>query len=243
MPQRIGRHFFSIGGRVTSEVDEIATVLDSVERIRIFPLPSTVLIPGGQLPLHVFEPRYRKLVADALATDRILGIPLLEAGWEADYAGKPPLRPTMGVGLIRAADRMPDGRFNILVEGMIRVRIVEELSSDEPYRVVRAEPIPDRISKGEGPRIQDQAQIVRQLALDLAAAIPDQTGLPFARACIRERDPGRLADLAAAAVLIDTRDRQEFLEEAEVSHRLRVAADALAQTLLHVLGTSGGPPS
>lgn len=229
---------------MTSEGDAIATVLESLERIRVFPLPSSVLIPGGHLPLHVFEPRYRKLVSDALAGDRVLGIPLLEPGWEADYGGRPPLAPVMGVGLIRAEDRLPDGRFNILVEGVLRVRIVEELPSEAPYRVVRAEPLPDRVSREAGEAIREQAQIVRQLAVDLGAALPDQAGPSFAQACIRAGDPGALADLAAAAVLIDTRDRQAFLEEREVSERLRIAADALAQTLLQVLGSgTGGVPS
>lgn len=227
-----------------SEVDALTTVRKTLGRIRIFPLPSSVLIPGGHLPLHVFEPRYRKLVADALGTDNVLGVPLLEAGWEADYGGHPPVHPVMGVGLIRAADRMPDGRFNILVEGILRVRILEELDTDTPYRVVRTEAIEDVVDPEEKGELPVQTQIVRQLALDLATALPEQAGPSFAKACIRERTPGRLADLAAAAVLIDVRDRQAYLEETHVARRLRIAADALAQILLDVLGpSSGGVPS
>jgi Lon protease-like protein len=226
---------------VTAEVDALRTVLDTLEHVRIFPLPSSVLIPGGHLPLHVFEPRYRSLVADALASDQVLGIPLLEAGWEADYEKNPPVRPIMGVGVIRAADRMADGRFNIVVEGVVRARILEELPTDTPYRVVRTELVSDHIPAEKESEIQVQAQMLRQLAVDLAAALPDPSGPSFAQACIREKHPGRLADLAAAAVLIDTRERQEFLEETDVSQRLRLASDALAQTLLHVMG--GGVPS
>ncbi len=229
---------------MASEVDAIATVLETLARIRIFPLPSSVLIPSGHLPLHVFEPRYRRLVSDAIADDSVIGIPLLEPGWEAEYEGKPPVRPVMGVGIIRAADRMPDGRYNILVEGVLRVRIVEEIASDTPYRIVRGEAVADRIDAEDEADIQAQVQTVRQLALDLAAALPEQAGPSFARACMRERDPGRLADLAAAAVLLDVRERQNFLEEANVLRRLRVASDALAHTLLQVLGgTGGGIPS
>jgi len=225
---------------VAPEVDAVRTVLDALERVRIFPLPSSVLIPGGHLPLHVFEPRYRRLVADALAGDQVIGIALLEPGWEAEYEKSPPVRPIMGVGIIRAADRMVDGRFNIVVEGVLRARIVEELPTDTPYRVVRAEDVPDRIPAEKEGEIQSQAQLLRRLAVDLAAALPDASGRAFAQACIREKNPGRLADLAGAAVLIDARERQEFLEETDVSRRLRMASDALAQTLLHVLG--GGIP-
>lgn len=226
---------------MTAEVDALRKVLDALEQVRIFPLPSSVLIPGGHLPLHVFEPRYRALVADALASDQVVGIPLLEAGWEADYEKKPPVRPIMGVGVIRAADRMADGRFNIVVEGVVRARIAEERPTDTPYRVVRAELVAESLPPEKELEIQVQAQMLRQLAVDLAAALPDPSGPSFAQACIREKHPGKLADLAAAAVLIDTRERQEFLEETDVSRRLQLASDALAQTLLHVMG--GGVPS
>lgn len=230
------------GGKVASEMDEVASVLAALPAVRILPLPSSVLIPGGNLPLHVFEPRYRTMISDALLSDRVLGIPLLQPGWEADYEGRPPLHDVMGVGIIRAADRLPDGRYNILVQGVARARIVEEPASSTPYRIVRAVPLQDRIGKGEESRIQLQAQILRQLTVDLAAALPDPAGPSFAQSCVRERDPGRLADLAGAAVLVDTRERQEFLEEPRVEVRLALASDVVAQVLLQVSSGSGGLP-
>lgn len=227
---------------MSREVDELEVVRGALRRVRIFPLPSSVLIPGGSLPLHVFEPRYRRLVADVLHGDRVVGIPLLHPGWEASYDAHPDLFTVMGVGVVRAADRLADGRYNILVQGVLRARIVEELPSDQPYRIVRAEPFEDALPPAGAAALAGPAQVLRQLAVELATALPDHAGPAFAKACVRERDVGRLADLAASSVLIDTRERQEFLEEASVEKRLRIASDGVAKILLQVVGGGGGLP-
>ncbi len=90
------------------------------KRIPIFPLPSTVLFPGLPLPLHVFEPRYRGMVEDALAGERVIGMVLLKPGWESDYEGAPPVFPIGCLGRIDHAEPLPDGRFNILLTGRAR---------------------------------------------------------------------------------------------------------------------------
>ena len=72
---------------------------------RIFPLPNVVLFPNVFLPLHIFEPRYREMVADALDGDRIIGMVLLRPGWEGDYEGRPPVYPIGCAGLITHAER------------------------------------------------------------------------------------------------------------------------------------------
>ncbi|MGH2394510.1 MAG: LON peptidase substrate-binding domain-containing protein, partial [Candidatus Limnocylindria bacterium] len=104
----------------------------------IFPLPDVTLFPHTVMPLHVFEARYRAMVTDALARDRRLCIARLLPGYEAAYAGKPPVALVAGAGEIVRWERLPTGRYNILVEGRWRVRIEGELSTDTLYRVVRA---------------------------------------------------------------------------------------------------------
>ena len=86
--------------------------------IPIFPLPNVVLFPNVFLPLHIFEPRYRQMVDDALKGDRIVGMVLLRPGWEGDYEGRPPVYPIGCAGVITHAERLPDGRFNIVLRGM-----------------------------------------------------------------------------------------------------------------------------
>lgn len=220
--------------------DERFVVEAALDGVPVFPLPSSVLIPGGHLPLHIFEPRYRAMVEVLLARDRVLAIALLEPGWEVDYQGRPPLVPVLGVGFVQVDERFPDGRFNILVHGVLRARVLAELSSEEPFRRVRAEALRDVVRPMDPLRIDAAARALRQLVVELSAALPDRTALPLADACLRERDPGRLADLVGAAVLVDHRERQEFLETLDVAARLDRMADGVARLLLGLPGSGCG---
>src|SRR5437773_7768040 len=92
----------------------------------LFPLPNVVLFPNVFLPLHIFEPRYREMVADAIASDRMIGMVLLRPGWENDYEGCPPVYPIGCSGVITHFDRLPDGRHNIVLRGLERFRILQE---------------------------------------------------------------------------------------------------------------------
>jgi Lon protease-like protein len=92
----------------------------------LFPLPNVVLFPNVFLPLHIFEPRYRELIADAIGSDRLIGMVLLRPGWESDYDGRPPVYPIGCSGLLTHVERAPDGRYNIVLRGVERFRIVEE---------------------------------------------------------------------------------------------------------------------
>jgi uncharacterized protein len=94
--------------------------------IPLFPLPNVVLFPNVFLPLHIFEPRYREMVEDALKGDRIIGMVLLRPGWEGDYEGRPAVYPIGCAGVITHAERLDDGRFNIVLRGMEKFRIMEE---------------------------------------------------------------------------------------------------------------------
>ena len=110
------------------------------ETLPIFPLPNVVLFPHVFLPLHIFEPRYRAMVADALEGDRIIGMSLLKPGWEDDYEGRPAVYPVGCAGLITHAERMPDGRFNIVLRGLEKFRVLGEDTS-KPYRLAHVEPL------------------------------------------------------------------------------------------------------
>ena len=108
----------------------------------LFPLPNVVLFPGVLLPLHIFEPRYRAMTADALEADRRVGMVLLQPGWQADYDGRPPIFPIGCRGVIVHAARLEDGRFNIVLRGLDRVRILAE-DHAKPYRRGTIELAPD----------------------------------------------------------------------------------------------------
>jgi Lon protease-like protein len=122
-------------------------------RIPLFPLPEVVLLPGTLLPLHIFEPRYRAMVADALETDRTIGMTMLKPGAEASDE-VPAIHRIGTAGEIVESETLPDGRYNILLEARFRFRVLEERTPD-PYRVARVEevrtvPFPEA---GEGKRI------------------------------------------------------------------------------------------
>lgn len=145
------------------------------ETIPIFPLPNAVLFPQVFLPLHIFEPRYRAMVADALASDRIIGMTLLKPGWEGDYDGRPPVYPIGCAGLITHAERMPDGRFNVVLRGLEKFRLLGEDAS-KPYRIAQIEPIdeppcPDLLAMRRARRR------LEQLILATGSAEPSESSL------------------------------------------------------------------
>jgi uncharacterized protein len=189
----------------------------------IFPLPDVTLFPQTFLPLHVFEARYRAMVADALARDRRLAVARLEPGYERTYDGRPPVRPVAGAGEIVNWERLSSGRYNILLKGLCRVAIERELPADTLYRVVRArrlddepppgsvEPLVARIRAACG-RLLDALERPRTLLDGVLAA--DQL-------------PAMIADRAAAAFLPDAALRQELLETVAVERRLARVSAAL----------------
>jgi len=102
----------------------------------LFPLPNVVLFPGVSLPLHIFEPRYREMVADALSGDRLIGIVLLRPGFEASYDARPPIYPLGCSGVITHVEELPDGRYNIVLRGIDRFRVVSEDQAESYRRAV-----------------------------------------------------------------------------------------------------------
>ena len=112
--------------------------------IPLFPLPDVVLFPHMPLPLHVFEPRYRKMTADVMASHKIIGMTLLKPGWEQDYYGRPPVYPVGCAGVVEECRRLEDGRFNIRLKGVTRFRIVSE-QGGEPYRLATVESLTDEV--------------------------------------------------------------------------------------------------
>ncbi|HEX9985143.1 MAG TPA: LON peptidase substrate-binding domain-containing protein [Thermoanaerobaculia bacterium] len=185
----------------------------------LFPLPNIVFFPHTRLPLHVFEPRYRQLIKDALETDQRFGIVLLRPGWEADYFGAPPLFEFGTLATIEQAVPLDEGRYNILVRGDVRVRIVGEVTS-VPYRTARVTAEP------EAPRALEESYAQREWLADLSRQyltyLPDQTAVP-------EIETVNLDSLANALIMslnINIEEKQSLLEIHDVVKRAeRVGAE------------------
>ncbi|RKG98231.1 ATP-dependent protease [Corallococcus praedator] len=204
------------------------TAQERVERatgaLKVFPLPSAVLFPHTVIPLHIFEPRYRELVRDALATDRVLALGQLESGWEGSYEGRPPLQSMLCAGVIVWDEQVEDGRYNILLQGVSRVRLVEELPADKLYRQVRAQALPDL------PYTGPEEEQLRQAVFELAGRVPPSFAenlLPVAA----RAGGGMLADVVASAVVPDPERRQELLGALDVRRRLELVLEDLSDLL------------
>jgi Lon protease-like protein len=192
---------------------------------RLFPLPNLVLFPHVVQPLHVFEPRYRQLMADALGHDRLITLALLRPGWEEDYDGRPELHPVACLGRVVADQKLPDGRYNLLLRGLARVRLVEELDSDRLYRTARVEMLCD---SGVPPAAE--AVTLRQRLSEVV--LPRFAKTAPARDQLRELFSGEtplgaLCDILGFALPLPLERKQALLEETAVRGR----ADLLLECL------------
>ena len=141
------------------------------DRLGVFPLPQVVLFPDAHVPLHVFEPRYRALVRDALAGDRRLVMAVLLPGYEAEYYGTPPVYPWGCAGRIVRHQILDDDSSDIVLRGECVVRM-GEFVQDAPYRVARVTPQPVEREFAEDPGAAERLAELREL---LEAACPGAT--------------------------------------------------------------------
>jgi Lon protease-like protein len=138
--------------------------------IPIFPLPNVVLFPSALLPLHIFEPRYRAMVADALEGERLIGMVMLRPGWEAHYAQAPDVYVVGCAGFITHADRLPDGRYNIMLRGIEKFRIAAERPAREGverYRVARVESIKEAAAAPSAAIVEARRRLDKLIARTL----------------------------------------------------------------------------
>ena len=214
----------------------------SAGALKIFPLPEVVVFPGTPAPFHVFEPRYRAMTEAALAGDRLMAVATLS---DPARSGEPraPLFPVAGACFIEAHERLPDGRFNILLRGVARVRLVEELlSTGLPYREFRVEVLEDVYPPGGPPALAARVSTAEHCVLELARRSEADSGTrDLAEAVARMRVPGRLADAVAAALVEDTAVRLALLEEVDVGRRLDRVVDEVAALLAGTQAPDGSP--
>ena len=142
--------------------------------IPIFPLQDVMLFPGASRPLHIFEPRYREMVADALEGDRIIGMVMLHAGYEDEYAGNPPIYDIGCAGVITNVQRLEDGRYNIVLGGLVKFRITSEDQS-RSYRVAEIDAIPETLSDADRNGLRGHRPLLMEL---LASVAPGQAPTP-----------------------------------------------------------------
>ncbi len=193
--------------------------------IPIFPLPNVVLFPNVFLPLHIFEARYRTMVKDALEGDRIIGMVLLRPGYESDYEGRPPVFTVGCAGVVTHAEPLQEGRFNIVLRGLVRFRIAGE-DHNRPYRLAHVDALPEFVP--EDHRAELRRHRTRLEAL-LAAAIERTGSEPRFPPAVPDED---LVNALAQYLELDPLERQALLEREGVLARCRGLIELLEMNTL-----------
>ncbi len=199
--------------------DDLSALGDFDGSTRLFPLPNLVLFPYVIQPLHIFEPRYRQMTADALAGDRLLSLVLLRPGWEPQYEGQPPVHTVGCLGKIVADQRLDDGRYNLLLRGLRRVRLQGDVPTDRLYRTVRAELLSDAGALGPAAA----AALRGQLAELLPRWVPPDSAAreQFRKLLESDLAAAALCDVFSFALPLDPALKQQLLEELDVAERAR----------------------
>ncbi|MDQ3804171.1 MAG: LON peptidase substrate-binding domain-containing protein [Acidobacteriota bacterium] len=196
-----------------------------VRELPLFPLP-LVLFPGVPLPLHIFEPRYRRLLADVRASNGLFGLSYFDANEGGD-------RPAVGhVGCateVVEVQPMPDGRSNILTVGVARYRAEEYVERGDPYLVARVEFFADEDDDARvlEKRAAEVTEVFMRIARAMRTINDDRAALPE----LPESDPERLSFLVAAVMEMDVAAKQELLEMRSTAERLRRLYTLLSQAV------------
>lgn len=206
---------------------------------RLFPLPGLVFYPHAAQPLHIFEPRYRAMTAEALEGDRLIALVLLKPGWDENYEDRPAIHPVAGLGRIVADQLLPDGRYNLLLRGLTRLRIIEELPCDAPFRRARVDVLDDAATTDV-----DELMALRGALADLmlprvnSGASREQLLSLFKG----ELPLGHLCDVLSFALPLPPEVKQALLEETIVPARARLLMGAFAAVTGGAVADKPFPP-
>lgn len=213
----------------------VAIVDNNYESLPIFPLPNFVMFPHLVTRLHVFEPRYRLMVAEALAGQRLIVLVGLKDGWEEDYYDSPPVHEIGSLCKIINDDRLRDGRYNLQLHCLARVRICT-IHGLKPFRTGQVEVLPDDFGSDE-PRIEAVTRltsVVRGLILHLgehATVLADVIG--------RTRKHDILTNRLAHVLATEPAIRQALLEVTDIAERAEWLTDIAGDLLLRATSIAG----
>lgn len=214
------------------------------ERLPLFPLSNVVLFPHLRVPLHLFEPCYRQLARDVLDGEKRIGMAVVKPEHAAELAGNPPLFAVGCAGTITDSQRLPDGRYNIVLVGTERFRIVEELERgpERPYRVAQVELLADGLDPTDSPRIAALRSRVAELVMELVElTTPERTrGLP--QGLLRDLDDAPFVNALCNALGFAPAEKQGLLEAHSIPERCERLAGLLAFRVAE-LRAAGSPTS
>ena len=202
-------------------MDDDYDLQDFDNTCRLFPLPGVVLFPHAVLPLHIFEPRYRQMTEDALATDRLIAIVQIRATGEKTPSDEPELEAVGCLGRIFKHERLPDGRYNFLLLGRKRIRLEREIANGKLYRS-------SKVSIIEEVAADSDVEGRRQELVALFRQVHEGDIDPDLNALFESEIPlGVLADIITQAMGFSAAIKQAYLAEPSVARRVLLLLDRL----------------
>jgi len=193
------------------------------DTIPIFPLEDVMLFPEMSVPLHIFEPRYKSMIADALKGNRVIGMVLLRPGYEKDYDRSPSVFQIGCAGVINEVEQLPNGEYNIVLGALTKYRITREDAS-RPYRIAHVTPIADVVTDADRPALH-----TRRLRLEeLIRQSGGRTGIAAAPANISDE---RLVNGMSQLAHIDELDRERLLEASNPLARADILIEILEKSI------------
>ncbi len=189
------------------------------DQLPVMTLPNVAFFPQALLPLHIFEPRYRQMLADTLASSRLIAVAGLDQQRLHDEGAFEPPHRIATVGIIRACQKNDDGTSNLLLQGLCRAEITQ-ISSDEPYRLIRIRALTSQTCESPTEAKDLRAELARLLALkrDSGGSMPAE----MAEFLHTVEDPETFVDLAAFSLCENPTIRQQLLETLDVGERLEL---------------------
>lgn len=203
---------------------------DFCGQVKLFPLPNLVLFPHVVQPLHIFEPRYCQMLEDALASDRLIAMALLQPDWESKYEQRPEIASTVCIGKIISHTPTENNRHNILLVGARRAKIIREINSAKPYRIAEVELLNDAYPSDESLHRPEMLQKLQDLFLKF---VPDGLAAQesFRQLVGKQLPLGILTDTITYAMNLPVAIKLQLLAEENVDIRCRILTRCLEQKL------------
>lgn len=210
-------------------------------KTRMFPLPNLVVFPHVVQPLHIFESRYVEMLEDAIAGDHLIAMALLLPGWQGQYEGRPPVDPFVCLGRVLSHSPTKDNRYNILLGGIARARILKELPAQRSFREVELEILKDIEPESTNSQMRE---LQDELVTTFRKFIPDDSSAKtqFSQILDQRSQLGTLTDLISYSLPLDLAFRQTLLGEIDVLQRTKLLLHQLQKHLKAVNENRPFPP-
>ena len=201
------------------------------DELPVMTLPEVAFFPQALMPLHIFEPRYRQMLRDVLASNRLFAVAGLNPQTSAVPGAFEPPHRVASVGIIRACQENKNGTSNLLLQGLCRVEIAE-IITDDPYRRIRVRALTSQPGATDDDNTHLRRELARLIALKQKLASTHPLGAAELATFLKTiEDPEAFVDIAAFSLCEDSRLKQKLLETLDVHRRLKMFSSQIRQEI------------